>query len=154
MLILKNNPYFQYYPIEYIGLLPPSLVTTEVTLIREDLADKYEENYYYQQKFHSLLNNGYPMALETSFINEAKAVLEIASTNIQILMQTHDGAADCFTFPDKCEIIRDNIYSKLQKISKSDLLFLENIKYNDRLRLWLCQSIQYRELELMEYILS
>ncbi|KAK9501772.1 hypothetical protein O3M35_012443 [Rhynocoris fuscipes] len=120
----------QYNPIEYLGLTPPvSLVTKEVVQYRYELSDKLKESEYYIQKLYPFNNQGYPIELDNKFMTSANSILSKARNNVHLLMQAHKGAADCFNYPDKCKIIKSRIDSQLHNITKSDLKFVDNIKY-------------------------
>ncbi|KAK9501773.1 hypothetical protein O3M35_012444 [Rhynocoris fuscipes] len=120
----------QFIPIEHIGLTPPvSLVTLEVRQYRDELSNKLKENEYYLEKIYPFLNQGYPVELDITFMKNINLLLSKANSNINLLMQDHNGAADCFNLPDKCKIIKSRIDSQLQTITKDDLKFLKDIKY-------------------------
>lgn len=117
----------KYAPIYYIDLKNTSLVTEEVTQYRKELSSILKENEYYQQIISHFLN-GYPVESDNDLIKSARSMLSKVRGNVQILMQPHGGAADCFNFPDKCKIIKNDIDSQLLNITVNATKLLEDLR--------------------------
>jgi hypothetical protein len=126
--------FISYNPIYYVGLTPPpSLVTPNVTEDRLTLANDLLENQYYEQNLYSLLN-GYPVAWDTTSTLYAtiQNLYQTAQNNVAAIMNSANpqaGGLGCYTFPNQCDTITQNINSNLVSINGSDLNFLSPIQF-------------------------
>lgn len=118
-----------YTPIDRVGLVRPGrLVTPEVFKNRRELVHKLKENQYYVEKFESLLRT-YPVKLHHSFRRTANSILQRAKSNVYALKDPQSGAVGCFTEPENCRQISDDLNTSIQNITADGLKFLEDIKY-------------------------
>ncbi len=125
---------FSAQPIDLFGLqMPKSFINSTVVEARDNLANSYLENSYYQQKIYEL-ENGYPVAFDTTsdFYKDLTKFSEIVDNNIEVLTSNSNPAMSseaCYSEPQSCIQISQNILSKVQNITSGDLAFMDTIQY-------------------------
>jgi hypothetical protein len=133
-LVPLGSGFIQHDPIAEYGLTPPpSLVSKEVLDNRIYLASALKENQYYQQKLDALIM-GYPVAWDhdSEMYKLAVKLYKKARNNIDAITvpaSPDDGALKCYNHPAFCQETTQSIKEKIQPITKTDLQFLDPLRY-------------------------